>query len=165
MQIIEKFKNNYGHMFDFFDHYSYGGKEFLLHAKFNQRNTKYFATKKVEIYSFSNNEYLFIDDSYTVFNQQALEEMDAFIRKNMEDFVQPNDEHMSSVISMIYMCDDIDENVKKNVKKFKLHKSFKFGLNGWVNVKLIVLLKDKNIAFENKLAKGDALRLTLIEDK
>ncbi len=165
MQLIDNFKENFSHMFDFFDNYTFDDKEFLLYARFNQRNTRYFASKKIEIYSFSNSEHLFIQDLDSSFGADDLNDIEDFVRRNMVDIVKPSDEHMSTVMSMVVFCDDVEEGIKKKIKKFKLHKEFKFGFNGWMDTKLIVVVKDKNIAFENKLAKGDAIKLKFIEDK
>ncbi len=165
MQLIESFKENFTHMFDFFDNYTYDDREFILYAKYNQRNTRYFASKKIEIYSFSNNEHIFMQNIESSFDEKNLIDIDDFVRTNMDDIVRPHDEHMSTVISMIVFCSGIDDNVIKQIKKFKIHKSFKFGFNGWADTKLIVVVKGKNLAYENKFAKGDAVRLKLVEEK
>ncbi len=161
MQLIEDFKDNYSHMFDFHDNYIFDNKKFLLYAEFNQRNTKYFATKKIEIYSFSNNEHIFFYDT-AVFDSNELEFIKDFLVRNVKSILHIDDEHMSSIITMIVLADEVSEEAKKLVKKFKYNKSFKLGLNGWVNSKLIVISKSENIAFENKLAKGDSVKLKLI---
>ncbi len=161
MQLIEKFKNNYSHMFDFYDNYVLDNKEFILYAKFYQRNAKYFGSKKLEIYSFSNNEHMFIYDVST-FDYNEIKYIKEFLNKNVDSIVNPNDEHMSTVITMVIIADNISDEAKKMISKFKYHKSFKLGFNGWVNVKLIVILKDKDIAFENKFAKGDSSKLGFI---
>ncbi len=161
MQLIEDFKNNYSHMFDFYDNYTFDNKEFLLYAEFNQRNTRYFATKKIEIYAFSNNEHIFVYDT-KVFDENELLFIKGFLKKNVESILNIDDEHMSSIITFIVIADEISEEVQKSITKFKYNKSFKLGFKGWVNTKLIVISKSENIAFENKLAKGDSVKLKLI---
>ncbi len=163
MDFINNFKESYSHMFDFFDNYQYADREFLLYAKYYQKNTRYFASKKIEIYSFSNDEHIFIEDINSTFTAKHLENVEYFVKSNMLDIVKPSDEHMSTIITMVVVCDGVEEEVKKKIRKFKLHKSFKLGFNGWLDTKLIVIEKGKNIAYENAKAKGDAIKLKFIE--
>ncbi len=160
MQIIDNLKTNYSHLFDFDDDFVFGSFKFDLYARYTQENLKYFGSKKIELYSFSNNEHLFfkkVDD-----NAINFEEIKEFLLKLYHEFIVVDDKHMSSTITLVYAVNSIDEDTKKLIKKFSFYKSYRFGLRGFVNAKLIVLDLGENKAYENKLAKGDALRLKLL---
>ncbi len=160
MRIKNNLKNNYSNVFDFEDEFVLGEYKFDLYAKFYQENLKYFGSKKVELYSFTNNEYLFyknLGDKRIDFNQ--IKDIFLYAYKNL---VQVDDKHMSSLLTQIYSINSLTDSEKKQIKKFSFYKSYMFGLKGYVNGKLIVLDLGANEAYENKMAKGDALKLKLL---
>lgn len=162
MEIARKLKSNLQDKFDFFDDYVVGGITFPLYGKYYMRNSRYFATKKVEIYAFTVFEHLLYYKVNGVLDDEIFNNIDSTVYDNLSTIVQPNDEHMSSVITMIVECDGIEGELETRIKKFKRKKTFKFGLNGWVDVKVMVIVGGEKRAVENKLAKGDAERLQLL---
>lgn len=159
MQVIEILKDNYSSVFDFKDDFILGGYQFDLYARYYQENVRYFGMKKFEIYSFSNNEHLFyknLGDEKIDF--EALKRFYSYV---CSDFIQVDDKHMSSIVTVIYKVNHLDEESKRMIKKFSFYKSYLFGLKGYVNGKLIVLDALDRKACENKFAKGDAERLKL----
>ncbi len=160
MHIIDNLKTNYSHVFDFKDGFVFGNHNFELYARYSQENLKYFGSKKIEIYSFSNNEHLFVKN----LGNKAInfEELKAFFLDVYSNFIEVDDKHMSTLITVILAVEGIDDETKRLVTKFKFYKSYMFGLKGFVNGKLIVVDISDNKAYENKLAKGDAVKLNLL---
>ncbi len=159
MHIINNFKSNYSHVFDFEDEFVLGTFNFDLYARYSQENFKYFGSKKMELYSFSNNEHLFFKYLDDKIDFDMLKE---FFLKIYNEFIVVDDKHMSSIITVVYVVNSMDEKTKKLIKKFSFYKSYMFGLKGFVNGKLIVLDGNENKAYENKLASGDAKKLGFI---
>ncbi len=160
MQIIDNLKTNYSHVFDFKENFAFGNHKFELYARYYQENLKYFGSKKIEVYSFSNNEHLFIKN---LANQKIdFDKLKGFFLDVYNNFIEVDDKHMSSLITVILLVDSLDQKTAKLVKKFKFYKSYMFGLKGFVNGKLIVVDINNNKAYENKLAKGDADKLKLL---
>ncbi len=162
MKTVELLKNTLISMFDFTDDYEFHGIKFQLYGKYFMRNSKFFASKKVEIYAYSVFEHLMYLDVGEIFNHKMFEKLDSTIISNIKEIVQPNEEHMSSVLTLIVECDSLESGLEEKILKYKRKKSFAFGLKGWVDVKFIVLLRSENRAIENKVAKGDAEKLKLL---
>ncbi|MDO4772842.1 MAG: hypothetical protein Q4A72_04720 [Bacillota bacterium] len=160
MRVVESLKSNYSGVFDFQDPFVLGPYSFDLYARYYQENTRYFGSKKLEIYSFSNNEHLF----YRTLGDRSIdfEELRNFYLYMCNEFIQPDDKHMSTVITVIYAVDKLEESERKQIQSFKFYKSYLFGLKGYVHGKLIVLDLSQNKAYENKFARGDAARLKLL---
>ncbi len=144
-----------GAYFDLEHNYTLAKEEFNLFASFNQRNAKYMLMKKLEIYSFSNNEYILYKNLDRKFELDDLVWLKNFLDSNIKEIVNTNTEHMSSLVTFIFTCDEPDSIVEEKIKKFKYYKSFFLGLNGWVNVKIILINSVSKYGISNKLAKED----------
>lgn len=161
MQITKNLKKYYSHMFDFYDDYTIGQWQFNLYARFYQENLRYFGSKKLEIYSFNNNEHLFVKEIENN-NCDVIFKTKDFFDYCYNNLVEVDDKHMSTVITLIYVVSNVDDETKKFISKFKFDKSYAFGFKGWVKGKLIVIDRNDYSAYENKLAKGDAVKLKIV---
>lgn len=125
--------------FDFMDNMKFGNIGFELAAKSHIRNEKYIATKQTVLYAYENNEYCF----FKTVDDLGFKEVDlvfSAIRKSAEDFVEPSEEHMSTTFTGIIVTQKpVDEETLEKVKKLKYQKSFKFGLQGWISIRLIIV--------------------------
>ncbi len=131
-------------------------KKFDLYATFNQRNAKYMLVKKAEIYAFKTDEYVFYKHFEKNLKVSDIETIKIFIENNIDDMVNVDKEHMTSILNFVITVDNsIEDETLKAIKKFKFHKSFKFGLNGWSDVRLIVIDLKKDELYSNKFGKKD----------
>ncbi len=160
MCLIERIKNNLSHLFNFKDSFTVGDYTFDLYGLFYQENMKYFGSKKLKVYEFNNNEHLFLKD----IGQEPidLDEVKNCFMYLYNHFIEPDENHMVSVITLIYVVDKIDEHMVRKIKKFSFYKSYKFGFYGYVTGKLIVVDKSTSTAYESKAAKGDIAKMRLI---
>ncbi|MBV1756401.1 MAG: hypothetical protein KMY55_01030 [Dethiosulfatibacter sp.] len=133
--VSEKLKYN----FDFIEIPEFEGIKFSLAAKSNIRNERFVATKGTVIYAYENNEYCFIrimDDITT----EGVDETFNVLKKAMDDFVVPNDEHMSTVFTGILLTmGNVDADLEDIIRRFKYQKSYKFGFHGWSSIRLVVV--------------------------
>lgn len=131
--LINGLKNNY----DLEENVSLIGEEFDLSAQYNIRNSKFVMTKKVEIYAFRSEELLFFKGLREI-DSEYLEGLKNRIKENIEKIINVDKEHMNTDLTFIFVVDELEKEMKKKIKRFKYHKSFKMGLKGWTNVKLFV---------------------------
>ena len=160
--ISEKLKKLLGDTFDFSDNCELFGVRFELYGRYCRRTAKYFASKAVEVYAYTNNEHILYNRLDGCPDESFLLRIKRYIEENVKELVKPDEEHMSTVITFIIECDSIGDATEKQVRDFKFKKSFLLGLHGWVDVKLIVVAEGASRAIENRAAKGDAERLRLL---
>jgi len=155
-------KDKLGRYFDIEESYQLEGNDFELFAKFNQRNAKYMMMKNLEIFAFQNNEYILYKKLDKGFGEDEFLMMKEVLNNHVEEIIDRNEEHMSSVITFIFETElPDDEAVIKAIKKFKYYKSFLFGLKGWVNGKIMLIDPVKQCGISNKLGKGDIERFLM----
>lgn len=153
MKYLENVSEKLRYNFDFIENPDYDGIKFNLAAKSNVRNEKYIAMKSAVIYAYENNEYCF----FKILDEVNFKEVDKIIdalKKAGDDFVEPNDEHMSTTFTGIIITQNkIDSDLEEKIQKFKHQKSHKFGLHGWTSVRIIVVELDTGRVVSSKEAK------------
>jgi len=127
---------------------------FDLMATYNQKNAKYLMLKELEYCAFNNNEYIL----YKKVNNEAIN-FSSFmdiLKNKLQEIVSIEKNHMSSLITFIIEKSfPLDDETIRTIEKFKFHKSFRFGLDGWINAQLIVIDPEKNKGYTNVFAKKE----------
>jgi hypothetical protein len=124
--------------------------EMDLFARSFIRNERFIASKKLTVYAYENNEYCFIKKNKTI-SKESFSQFTDFLKGAVNEYVTPHGEHMSSVITgIVVLEDDPGEEMRKQFKDFKYHKSFAFGFKGWVDIRLILVVLDKGEVITNK---------------
>lgn len=147
LEIIEKKLSGY---FDIEKPYVYRDTEYEVFAKSFIRNEKYFASKKLTIYAFENNEYTFVK-TFSKLSEKEFLQVTEDLKKAAEDYVDPHKEHMSTVITGVIVVDNsLEDDLKKMVEKFSFSRSFAFGFKGWVYIRFLVVDLNKGEVISNK---------------
>lgn len=142
--------------YDLEDDFSIAGKPFDFLARYNQRNSKYVVKKNIELYAFEYNEYIFYKKLDKIFTYEDLNDVKNLITKHYDEVINVSEEHMTSVITFIFETEiPKDQKLIRSIEKFKLYKSFKFGLNGWINVGIVLINPEDNKGLSNKYAKKE----------
>lgn len=135
---------------------------FDIIGEYNIRNSKYVLSKNAEIYAFKNEEKIFIKHIEAI-DKIYLDELKNKISNKIEQLVNIDSEHMSTDLNFIFIVEKkIDKNIQRCIKKFKYHKSFLFGLKGWVNVKVYVYDMNSEMIYSNKAGKKSVKEMSKI---
>ncbi|HPX70281.1 MAG TPA: hypothetical protein PLO47_00930 [Bacillota bacterium] len=162
MQIDEILKNNLMSLFDFTEDYMLGDVVIPLYGKFYMRNSRYVGSKKIEMYASTIFEHMLYYKHEGEFLTKDFEKLEKTIIDNFDNLLEIDDVHMSSLITLIVEASGVAEDLKDKIKKYKFKKTFSFGLKGWADIKLIVLDRSENVAYESKIARGDSKKLKLL---
>jgi len=107
----------------------------ILAAKceYHEHGVGYALVRKAEMWSADKHEYVWF---YSVPKLTA----DLYDKCYSEAFsagmekVKPEQGHMCSIISVVFVCDSAEPEAVEKVRRCKFRKDFKFGLNGWAVV-------------------------------
>lgn len=148
LEVIEKkLQNN----FDIERNYKVGNYEFDLFAEYHLRMERYILLKKTVLDAIENNEYCLIKH-FDNFTQQYLQTYINILINFIDEIVNPDESHMSSMITGVIVLDE-QPNIEiiDTIKKFKYQKGFAFGFKGWVDIRLIlVTMNDEYIVTSKK---------------
>ncbi|MEW9123403.1 MAG: hypothetical protein AB2421_11905 [Thermotaleaceae bacterium] len=139
--------------FDLEKDFHYQNMKIDLLAKYYARNERYIATKKATVYAFENNEYVFVKN-FDKIEREGLNQFTDMLKKSIDSFVNPHDEHMSTLITgVVVVNEEYEPEILELVKKFKHHKSFAFGFKGWVDIALVLVILQHNEVITNRKGK------------
>ncbi|MCT4585329.1 MAG: hypothetical protein N4A54_10425 [Peptostreptococcaceae bacterium] len=149
INFLQKKLNTY---YDTKENLEYENLKFDLFAKYNQINSKYVGLKSISVYEYRNNEFLYIKNSKN-FDMDEFNNIVEIFKKNLNSLIDKDNNHMSSLISFIFLVEDMDESLFKNIKKFSYSKSFSFGFKGWVDFGVSVINIKNRYIVNNKKTK------------
>ena len=95
---IEILKKKLDKFYDLEENVSLDKTNFALVATFNQKNARYFLLKELEYYSFDTNEYILYKKIEDTIN---FTEFSNLLKNNLKDIIIVNENHMSSIITII----------------------------------------------------------------
>ena len=141
-------------------------QQFEFFGTYNQRNAKYFASKKLEYYAFSNFDYVFYK-SYEHITCEVLDEIITLGMAAIDDYVKADEEHMESTVTYMLYADHIpSKEVLQDLKnKSNYSKSYQLGLKGWAKLKIIIMVPTSNEVYTNRYGKGDKRILMQVIEK
>lgn len=150
--------NGYSRYYDTFESAESLGYHFDFAARYNQRNSKYLAVKKLEYYAFSNFEEVYYKH-FESFDIEALSDMKSFVDHYLSVFQPADETHMETLLTLIVSSEKpVPEQIKRALTKLNPSRSLKWGLKGWIKVKLVLIDSNKQI-ITNKFGQMDQMKL------
>lgn len=145
--------------------YEFDGEVYDLKATYIERNEQYIATKKTVVWDYEQYQHILLK-SFETIDLKKVEDFTKALVDFTAHIVEPSSSHMSTLVSGVILTDGgITEDIIKYVQKFKYYKSFKFGLNGWVNIALNLLdINNIQDSYYNKKGKEDSKNFIILSD-
>lgn len=163
MSIIKHLRQTLEHLFDFTEDFDFQGVTYQLYGRYYRRDSRYFAVKKAELYAYTRFEHILFKSYPGMFRASDFVALLESVKNGLDELIKPNEEHMSSVVTFLIECNGLEGGLQNEIKNFKYRKTYKFGFWGWVDFKLILIVRngEKTEFVESKLANGDAEKLGL----
>jgi len=141
--------------FDISENFHISDKSFPLYGKSIVRNERYIASKKLVIDAYENYEHIFVQSKNQNVEKKDIEELTNFLKSTIDNLINPNEEHMSTIITGIYITDKLFTPEALNFgRKFKFSKNFAFGLKGWCHIQTVLVELGTNQIYTNKSSKN-----------
>lgn len=143
--ILDNLVLQYEGYFDTERPHIFAGKQIALYARYTQRVEKYVLVRRAQLFATEINEHVFfvhvpyLDASAWAFEIERAKQAESA-------YVKPHIEHMYSYITLVLLCDGVEEAVKKQVRRLRYTKNYKFSTHGYSTVRVAVLnLGDETI--------------------
>lgn len=121
--------------FDMQRPHTFAGSEILAYARFMRRTTKYMLTRQAQLYATEVFEHVFFVYASDL-DEAAFAREKARIIAAEQEYVQPNADHMYSYITLILICGHIEETVKRQVRRTRYTKNYRYGIQGYSTVRI-----------------------------
>ena len=136
----------------------YAGETFDGFAEFRSSGQRYVLSKKHELWRVETFEYLFFKavDRLTA---DDVAHWYAFMTTEALGKVHPDENHMTSYLSLVLVADSCDDDAVQAVRKAKFRKNFAYGMRGWADLRLAVVdLQSRSVTTN---AAGKQMKPTL----
>lgn len=150
-RIIYKLSSN----FDIKKNETLDGIQYDFSGIYTEETNKYILSKEMVYDSFSNNETVLCKTFSGCESSINVDTLKTYIIKNLDFFKGKKENQMSSTITFVYIGGHLSDTDRDNIKKFKFHKSFLFGIKGWINTKIIYIDITNKEIITNKMGKKD----------
>ncbi|MCG8483454.1 MAG: hypothetical protein MJA31_09115 [Clostridia bacterium] len=151
--ITEKFSKH----FTISHQYRLQNLTFDFAAIYNERNIRYFASKKIELDAIENNEFCFFTYIPNLLPQDFIL-LSTTLESSVTTLVQPTPEHMSTYITCIIITEKLENyELISQLKNYKYSKSFLFNLKGWAKIRFIIV----DLVFDKiySCKEGDSVKM------
>lgn len=157
-QVIERLLKAHEGYFDIKRDYQFGGRTFPGYGEFHSTASSYVLVKRAKLWEASAHEYLFFLDTLCL-DQSYLDDAVGFIVEKGLEKVQLSPSHMTSYLSLVIIADRAEEEAMRAVRRMRFRKNFRWGLQGWADLRLAAVDLSAGLVETNAMAKE--LRATL----
>ncbi len=126
---------------------------FEAEAAFESHNEQYYLVKAAKVADVNINEYVYFAkcdtlgaDDFKTFDEEA---WNRGVAK-----AKPGYDHRNTDVTLYIVADKIEDDIKKQIKKTRRYKSWKWGFNGWSNYRLVAIECSTGKAFYNHQGKS-----------
>lgn len=136
--VLERLLAAHEAFFDVTRDYEYAGRCFGGYAEFHSLGEKYVLTKKAKLWEVAAHEYLFFQEVDEL-DEATFEDCLEFMKTRAVEKVEPKPNHMTSYVSLVIIAKKADPAVVKRLRRTSYHKTYKFGFQGWAELRLCLV--------------------------
>ncbi len=121
--------------FDVSRGYEFAGRSFAGYAEFRSHSEQFVLVKRAKLWEADAFEYIFfdvVDHADVAYVDEAIH----FMTTEALAKVVPDENHMTSFISLVVIADSADSEAIARIKKARFRKNFKLGLRGWADLRV-----------------------------
>lgn len=104
----------------------------ICRCDFTVRNAQYVLLKKNELWSAESREHCYIF-SVPLLTEEIYRSLERYVYEEGMKLVHPGKGHMCTTLTLLVVCDRSEPGAEKLLRKCRLHKSFRFSLDGWMD--------------------------------
>ena len=125
---------------------------FCAEAEFRSHNEQYFLVRSAHIADIDSNEFVFFATTINLDSTNFEPLVQLAWEKGLAR-VRPYNGHRNSDVTLIILSENVNDDIKLQIKKTKLYKSYKFSLHGWSHFKLAVVENKTMGIYFNRFGK------------
>ena len=111
----------------------------ILRCDLHVSNQKYFLTKKSVLWEANCHEYVYVF-SVSHLTEDLYRKLETYVITEGSKLIEPKKTHMYTYLTLFVVCDTIDKDAEKALKKCKIRKDYKMALYGWMELHTALLV-------------------------
>mgnify|MGYP006910644149 CR=1 FL=1 len=136
--------------FDIVREHTVNGYTYDLFAEHHLKMEHYILSRKFVIESIQANELCFIEYGITL-EEELIDRFSTLLIESIPTLINLDDGHMSTIITGVLVTENKpSERILQKIKTFTYHKGFRFGLKGWVDIRLLLVTLKENCIVANR---------------
>lgn len=152
-EYLENLENKLVHNFNIIKEVNLYDQFLDIFATLEVQNEKYFISRNLKLWRAENYEYVFIK-SFNNLTFETFQQFITYLQKAITYFVKPHPEHMESLVTgVLIVGEEPESQLQSQIKSFRYRKNFKFSLQGWSEIRLILVIPSSNKVIANKRGK------------
>lgn len=149
---LQQLMPSYEAYFDIQYNVPIGSREFPAIAQFHSRSEKYIFVRSAKLWATEMNEYVYFAFSDTPTEEDFISLKKEVLQAGLAQ-IKPHSEHMYSYVSLILVADLLPEEIIKEIKKTKYHKTYLFSFHGWMYLRIAAVDLSNGKVYSNQKGK------------
>ncbi len=137
-EYLERLLEAHEAYFDVSREVQFAGRTFVGYAEFHSEASQYVLVKRAKLWSAHTHEYIFFL-GFERLTASDVEDLVSFATTDALAKVVPEPDHMTSYITLLIVAESVDDDAAKAVRSAKFRKNLKFGLQGWIDLRIAAI--------------------------
>ena len=147
--LMEKLINSFNSFYDIDRSISDTESSFCATAQFHSRCAKYVLVHSAQLWAAETHEYVYFSCQEHL-NTSNFQDILLRCIEHGLTIIKPHKEHMLSKVTLIVLAENVDDETKRKVKKFRYRKNFRFSFWGWMEVSIAIVDCSDKTVFVNR---------------
>ncbi|MBR2835708.1 MAG: hypothetical protein IKE43_08410 [Coriobacteriales bacterium] len=158
-QILKRLLLAHQSWYDITENSSCEGRMFRARADFHSYGEKYVLSKRAKLWEINSHDHMFFD-VVDKLDEAALSDYIEFLTHEGLSIVGPQTDQMANNLTLVLIAGSLDEDACKLLKKTRFRKNYRFGLQGWTDLRLAAIDISNKRVITNAAARD--MKTTLI---
>lgn len=153
-QVIEGLIKSFERYFDIERYEKRSGQEVPLISvcEFYEHTERYIMSQKAGLGSANREEFLYIFEMEHL-DQEMLRKCLEYVHGDAKKRARIGPGHMYTYVTPMFVCSGYEEAAEKELRRYRLRKSFRMGIYGWLEYHTILIDSEREMLFTNKSGK------------
>ena len=149
---LQKLLPSYESFYNIQHNVSCGERIYPATAEYHSRSEKYVFVRSAKLWATEMNEYTYFALADTPGKEEFISLKKDVLQAGLSQ-IKPHSEHMYSYVSLLLLADSLGEDVIKEIKKAKYHKTYLFSLHGWMHLRIAAVDLSNGMVYGNQRGK------------
>ena len=151
-QLLKRLMTAHSSWYDIKEFYTLGSHTFRAMAEFHSFGEQYILSKRAKLWEINNHDHMFFD-GIDELDSETLATYTELLTHEGLALTGPKPDQMSNNLTLVLVANSVQVPAITSLQKIKFRKNYKFGLQGWTDLRLAVLDLSQQKVAVNRAAR------------